>query len=389
LVFVGLALSGCSGGDTSPAAGVDSGQFARLELEAAYPEAFSFLNTVREREDGTVMAADPLSQVLLHLDMVAGTADTLGRVGEGPQEYQQPDQVYPLPGDSTLLVDIGKVQLTVIDPEGGFHSGMKLANASDDGRFEIIMPRFVDAAGRIYFEAGRGMDGPMDSTFISVYDRTTGESEEVGNTWHPEPIITRSGDNVRMSQIQMIGEDDWAIGPEGQFAVIKAETYAVNLHYPDGRLVMGPPNQVETPRITDDDKYAHLEQQSSDGLMMMVSMGGSGEMSASMSRGGRMGGNDEPDLTADEWAEEFAPFRPDRARISPTGELWVQRWLPADQNPQLDVFDGEGIKLGTVELPPQRRLLGFGHTAGGAAAVYLLRTDEFDLKWLERYELIR
>jgi hypothetical protein len=388
-LLAGLALSACSGGDTAPATGLDSGQFAHLELEVAYPEAFSFLNSVREREDGTVMAADPLSQVLLRLDMVAGTADTLGRVGEGPEEYKQPDQVFPLPGDSTLLVDIGKVQLTTIDPEGGFHSGMQLANASDDGRFEIIMPEFLDTAGRIYFTASRGMDGPNDSTYISVYDRATGETEEVGATWRPEPIITRSGDNVRMSQIQMAGEDGWAIGPDGQFAVVKVEDYTVEWYYPDGRVVIGPPNSVESRTITDDDKYAHLEQRGADGLMMMVSLGGSGEMQTSMSRGGGRGREEEPDLTTEEWAEEFAPFRPDRSQVSPTGELWVERWLPAGQNPQMDIFDGEGVKLGTVELPPQRRLLGFGHTASGAQALYLLRTDEFDLKWLERYEISR
>ncbi|MCJ7627373.1 MAG: hypothetical protein MUO50_03185, partial [Longimicrobiales bacterium] len=53
-----------------------SGIVATLELDAAYPEAFSFLSGVRELPDGRLLAADPLSQVLLRVDMDTGTADT-------------------------------------------------------------------------------------------------------------------------------------------------------------------------------------------------------------------------------------------------------------------------------------------------------------------------
>jgi hypothetical protein len=385
-----LALVGCSGGSTPSSSGLPAGQFAHLELEASYPEAFSFLNGVREMTDGSILAADPLSQVVLRLDLTAGTADTLGQVGEGPQEYMQPDQVFPLPADSTLLVDIGKVQLTVIDPQGTFHTGMKIASASAEGRFTTVMPRYVDSHGQYYFNGSRGMDGPADSTEVSRYDRATEETTSMGWTWRPEPIVTRSGDNVRMMSIQMSARDDWAVGPEGQFAIIRADGYVVEWFYPDGRVVTGPPNSVETPRISEEDKFTYLEQRSSDGLMMMMSSSSSGAMEMSMQRGGGgMGGDGEPDLREFEWAEEYAPFRPDRARVSPRGNLWVERWLPPQENPRIDVFDGEGVKLGTVELPSKRRLIGFGLTAGRDPALYLVRTDEFDLKWLERYQIVR
>ncbi len=38
-----------------------------------------------------------------------------------------------------------------------------------------------------------------------------------------------------------------------------------------------------------------------------------------------------------------------------------------------------------VALPPGRQLLGFG--AGDIA--YLVRKDEFDLRWVERYRIVR
>jgi hypothetical protein len=123
--------------------------------------------------------------------------------------------------------------------------------------------------------------------------------------------------------------------------------------------------------------------------MMMVTASSSGPNNMTMMRGGAGMMGDEPNLMDYEWAEVFAPFRPDRSRVSPAGELWVERWLPASRTPQMDVFDGEGSKLGTVDLPEGRELIGFGTTADGGSAVYVVRTDEFDLKWLERYRLLR
>lgn len=385
-----LSLAGCS--DRSPSSTTVSGtdRYAALELEAQHTEPFSFLNGVRERSGGTVIAADPLSQVVLEMDLSAGTADTLGRVGEGPEEYMQPDQVFPLPADSTLLVDIGKVQLTVIDPRGGFHSGMKLAASDEEGRVNMIMPRFVDDWGRVYFMAsgGFGEEGPPDSIRIARYDRRTGETEEMGWIWRPEPIVTRSGDNVRMMPVQMAGRDDWAVGPDGEFAIVRANGYSVEWHYPDGRVVKGPPIPVESRRIRDADKVAHLENRSSEGLMVSVTRSSSGSMEMGMSRGGG-GMRPEWELADFQWAQEFPPFRPERSRVSPPGHLWVQRWLPPEESPRIDVFDGEGQSLGMVELPADRDLIGFGATEDGNPAVYLARTDEFGLRWLERYRIVR
>lgn len=67
----------------------------------------------------------------------------------------------------------------------------------------------------------------------------------------------------------------------------------------------------------------------------------------------------------------------------------MERWLPADRAPQMNVFDGDGGMMGTVDLPERRQLIGFGSTAEGEPAAYLVRTDEFDLKWLEVYRIVR
>ena len=126
LMFV---LVSCGDGRDSD---TGSMRFATLEPEASYPHAFSYLSGVRELSDGKIMTADPVSQVLLRLDLDAGTADTLGRQGAGPNEYNGPDHVFPLPADSTLLVDLGNGRLSVIDPDGLFVYSTPMTTATGE-----------------------------------------------------------------------------------------------------------------------------------------------------------------------------------------------------------------------------------------------------------------
>ncbi|MEJ2238499.1 MAG: hypothetical protein P8X82_09405 [Gemmatimonadales bacterium] len=68
--------------------------------------------------------------------------------------------------------------------------------------------------------------------------------------------------------------------------------------------------------------------------------------------------------------------------VSGTGELWVRRYGRADAAPAFDVFDGDGKLVKRILLPEGREVVGFG-----VGVVYLVRIDEFDLPWLEKYQL--
>ncbi len=388
LLFGGVSCAdgGGRGGGTG-----DSGIVATLEMEAAYPEPFSFLSGIRELPDGKLLAADPLSQVLLRVDMDAGTADTLGGVGGGPEEYQQPDQVFPLPGDSTLLVDLGKTYLTVIGPDGAFHGGMSMSIPTEDGSPSIIIPRHLDGQGQIYFEGMGGFgQGPSDSTGISRYDRSTETTETVASVWRTEPIITRSGGNVNMSLPRMVPNDDWAVGSDGRVAVIRANGYSVEWHLPDGQVVIGPETPYEVLNISYEDKEADLQQSSSAGLSISIMRDNSGSTNMQMSRGGsRGGGGNDPAVEDQEWGETFPPFRNRRSVVSPDNEVWVVRWLPVDQPPMMDVFGSDGVLKGSVIIPERSQLIGFGRGSEDGDVAYFVRTDEVDLKWLERYRVVR
>lgn len=362
---------------------------ATLELEASYPEGFSFLNGVRELPDGKVMAADPLAQLLLRIDLNASTADTLGRVGPGPQEYEQPDQVFPLPEDRSLLVDLGKMQLTEIAADGRFEDGIEMSIPRDEGFPMILHPRFVDAQGKLYQQASRSREtGPPDSAAIVRFDRGTSALDTVAIVWLPELRMNRSRGRGFLPRM-LDATDAWAVGPDGQVALIRARDFSPEWILPGGRKVTGPPFPVPEVPVSRADKTAMLEEFQNSGISMTSSVSRDGGVQRmTMSRGIRASG-DGPSVDDYEWAESFPPFRSDRVIISPRGEVWVERYLPVGENTRWEVFDQEGLWQGSVTLPPGYQLLAFGHGGEGREVAYLTRTDEYQLKWLERHGVVR
>ncbi|MFT5435151.1 MAG: hypothetical protein ACI9OJ_005868, partial [Myxococcota bacterium] len=100
--------------------GVDESAVTALELTGTFPESFGLVTNVRELDDGTLLVADPLSKVLLHLDMDDGSVDTIGSEGPGPDEYRQPDAVFALDGGRTFLVDLGNARFTILESDHEF-----------------------------------------------------------------------------------------------------------------------------------------------------------------------------------------------------------------------------------------------------------------------------
>jgi hypothetical protein len=360
-----------------------------LEFDSRYPVGFSFLNGVRELGDGLVLAADPLSQVLLRIHADMETADTLGRPGPGPQEYRQPDRVFSLPADSSLLVDLGKAQLTTVLPDGSFGSGLAMLLPSDERFGQLLHPRFVDEDGNLYFQAGRSRDGgPPDSAAVIRYGRGDGAIDTVGMVWLPEMNSRRSRSRGFLPKL-MEARDDWAVGADGELAIMRAHGHIVEWTRPDGSRTAGSSHTFPNHPVGRSDKEALLVEFQSEAISMMSTSTRSGSVTRmTMSRGVPDAG-DRPDVDEFEWAEFFPAFRPDRALIAPSGELWLERWLPVERPTQWEVFDEEGRWVGSVTLPPRYRLLGFGTTTDGSEAAYLSVSDEFDLKWLERHRVVR
>ena len=356
-------------------------QIMRLELDASFPEPFGYVGGLRVLADGYVMVADPLGQVLVVVDMDSGTADTLGRVGGGPQEYRQPDAVLPLTGDSTLLTDLGNGRLTVIGPNGRFGETSPIPRETAGGRLTIVMPRFVDAMGRIYHQPESfTAAGPADSAAIVRFDRSANTVDTLGAVMLSPSSQTRVGGRAMLSRGPLRLRDDWAAGPDGRVAIVHALDYSVEWLSPNGEIVKGPPNSYQRLHVGRAEKEEWIESQAVESIDVLTMMSASGERSMRFSRGGVGSGRGIDDY---DWPDELPPFRPRRSRVAPDGSLWVERYVSAGSAPIVDVFDVRGHKTGELTLRSGRRVVGFGD-----GVVFLVHTDDVGLQWVERYRVV-
>ena len=69
-------------------------------------------------------------------------------------------------------------------------------------------------------------------------------------------------------------------------------------------------------------------------------------------------------------------------------EAWIERMMPVDSTPQIDVLHREGTRLGYIEMPTGSKIVGFGPDADDPV-IYLTRTDDVGLIWLERHRVRR
>lgn len=354
------------------------------EAEAAWEEAFAVVSTVRELPGGRVLVADPLGQVVVSLDMDAGVADTIGGVGQGPAEYRQPDAVWALPGDRTLLVDLGNGRLTVLSPELEFGDTRPYATGDPmAGQMVMAIPQGVDAMGRIYFRGMPGFDESLDSLQILRLDLETGQTEAVG-LFKPEGRTREeSGDagnqNVRITPIPLSPEDAWGVAEDGRVVVARAGDYHVDWIAPDGSVTSGPPVPDAPVRIGQAEKEEWRESVSETGGGMSIQATiDNGNMRMIATRGG--GGDDDDNLDDYPWPEVKPAFYGRPIPVDRDGRAWVRRHQRAGMPPRYDLFDGTGALVMSVDLPMGRRVVGFGESG-----LYAVRMDEVGLQYLERY----
>lgn len=348
---------------------------------ASHSGEFSMLRSVRELADGSVVIADPIDRTLLRLDRTLQRATPLGRTGQGPGEYEQPDAVWPLPGDSTLLVDLGNNRLTVIDPAGRLAGSRILAEPSPTGTLTMMLPGAVDRHGRVYYRGGRPGD---DSLPVLRLDRATGRSEVVarirGPAMRQESGGSENNRQQRTSSMPYAPADGWAAAPSGRIYLVRADDYHVEVINPDGSRVKGQPVRHTPVRIGAAEREEYAAGVRRGGGLSVEMQIRNGEPSMRLSRGRPAQGTDV--TVAENFPAVKPAFEPGDLWVDSRERLWVRRHQAAGQAPLYDVFDGRGSLVGSVRLPASRRIVGMGN-----GNVYVGRSDEDDLMYLERHAL--
>jgi hypothetical protein len=254
------------------------------------------------------------------------------------------------------------------------------------GRCSSLYARGFDSQGRLYFAGApfNATGGSLDSVPVMRWDRVKPTFDTVGYVKLPPNSASRTqsggnftvriGNNVRFTPTEI-----WGVSGDGSIARIIPEPYQVVWMTGRGPAVRGTVIPYTPIKVTEQDKKDVAEQiRRNPGTRITIGVppaGGGG--------GGGGGGNFTP--PPPEFADTKPPF--DGANqaavlVSPEGEAWVLRTRPStDKIPTYDVFDKTGALVKKVTLNPNSRVAGFGK-----GTVYVVRTDEDDLQYLQRYK---
>ena len=144
----------CMAAAVTPIPGASQVRVQRLDrAEASFPEPFTSVAGLRELSDGRILIADRTEKHVSFIDFATGSMREIGRVGEGPGEYQSPGGLVALPDDYTLLLDLANLRLTRIAPDGKLEME-SWPMLSPNG---LIRPSAADAQGRLFYSASGGM----------------------------------------------------------------------------------------------------------------------------------------------------------------------------------------------------------------------------------------
>jgi len=342
---------------------------------ATFPEPVSNPVGFRALSNDRVLVADQLEATISVLDFRTGEMMPVGRQGDGPGEFGLPGPLFAAAGDTTYMLDMGNRRLLVLLPDGSISSAtVSLQHPSGIP----VFPRGVDARGRIYFDLGGiampGLEdiGRSGRAPILRWDPASGGVDTLGVVGVP-PMEPVGPGEVRIS----LGggtyqpRDTWAVLPDGRVGLARAVEYRVEW-LGAAQPVVGPVVPYTPVKVGDDEKNAWADQMAANGLMV--------EMENGRRRTRRP---PRPNIDRMTWPEIMPAYTGSRAVLAtPSGELWVRRAQPAKATDVLyDVFDAQGRRTRQVVLSGNRTILGFGPNA-----VFVSRTDEDDLQWIERYD---
>ncbi len=394
-----LGLSGCAQDDTA----APPGAVPRHEL--GEPEAvsgdFASVNGIRVRPDGSLLVADGTGRELVLLDLDLGTRTVVGGRGEGPGEYQAPSRVWPLPGDSTLLLDVSNNRLTVLAPDLSFGATRPMFEMDPEGGILLLNPQVIDGSGRMYSTngfsmnlAGAGSRDGSGSDSVPVVRATLDDlaadtvARLASRSTSRVEMRSNQGDRmVTMQRTPYSASDSWGVAPGGSVAVARAADYHLEWISSDGSVRSGAPVAWDAVPVGQAEKEAWVREQSSRSVQTATFMtGGGGGASPGSGIGGAAarsmsfgGGSD--DVDDYEWPETLPPFT-GSILIDPEGRAWLRRHQPVGAPFLYDIFTPDAEHAAMVEIAEGHTVIGLGD-----GVVYATFNDEVDLVYIERYRL--
>jgi hypothetical protein len=356
---------------------VGAAQVIKLDRPtASLPDAFSFVRGMREMPDGRLLVADYVEQRLVAVDLATGETRDVATEGPGPTEIRLPFGLNPGRADSTFAIDYGNNRLLVLAPDG---RPVRTMVVEQPGRMFL---RGYDATGAFVYAIPGWSEGPnaLPNDSVRVV-RWRPPSDEIttavviqGNRFR----VDRSPSmEPRIPIIGFASQDAWVLSSEGEIVVVRATPYRIDHVGADGRLRIGPVQQVTTRPVTMADKRR------------FVTEFGASAPQSGRGPGGQMGRPPLPTareiergIEITEWAENHPPFDAGGVHAAPNGRVWVRRSSDPRVPALYDVFDRAGVRVQQVELP-----LGRSVRLVTARGVYAVAESEDGVQSIERYRL--
>jgi hypothetical protein len=172
----------------------------------------------------------------------------------------------------------------------------------------------------------------------------------------------------------LVFADAWAVFPGGRVAIVRGSSYSVEFIGADGKHSAPVRIPYEKIRVTDADRKAEMDEakrmmaEQSKAVQKMLPAGVTMEFEL---------------LPPASWPAEYPPIAALGMLSAPDGRLWVKRAIPTRVGrEQWDVIDPAGKLVARWQLPKKVSIV-----AVGQGVVYTVRTDEDDLRYIQRVNL--
>lgn len=357
-------------------------------------EPFSLVGSVLEIKPGQVLAVDATEMELVLVDFAKGTKSPVGRQGSGPGEYRAPAAIVRTKGDTIWLLDAGLQRITVFNPDLTAGTSFPMLVFDQSTMTAITAPYSSDRNGNLYasgmkIQAGVGGGGGNDmqmtlpdSVGLLRFDPRQSERTEVIKLRFPvsgKPEISRSGNAMKytMAYPGLVAADSWAVLPDGRIIIVRGATYTVEFVSPDGKTTTAGKVPYTPIRVTAADQKAEMDE----ARRVMQEQGKVAQkmMPAGFSMDFEL-------LPPASWPANYPAISPLGIFASPDGRVWVRRSIPfRTGREQWDVLDSTGKLIASWRFPPKTTL----NAVGAGGVIYTTRTDEDDLRYLQRVQVGR
>lgn len=264
-----LLVAGC-GGDGTEEASEWTVEEDALTLErnlfAGDDEDYFFgeIGGFAVRDDGRIYVADEGASHVKVLGPEGALQDSIGREGEGPGEFERPDQLFLARADSLYVVDGYRSELSVFTPDHSFAYHVSLrAGRSFPGRVMPMQERPGYLASYSLPVLPGGDEKREDRAVRKV--AASGGAGDTLFTYSPHQGHIEQGSNyVRFRSIPFARAPHVVAGPRGHVHYAWSDSLGVSVYDMDGKLHRTIDIPFESVPVTEADRERELSGQSAE-----------------------------------------------------------------------------------------------------------------------------